>query len=132
MGHCCTGFCTLKNRGERLYKSFTSSLPHITAILIFGSNSSIFLKPFYLKNIARSRSSLVLFITLFLNIIQITSNELLIMNKILSNPYWKSVIVISGLIGSILLFRIIPNQDIKTVLGIGGLLLVSYSLYKRK
>jgi len=67
-----------------------------------------------------------------LNIIQITSKELLIMNKILSNPYWKSVIVISSLIGTIFLFRSIPNQDIKTVLGIGGLLLMSYSFIKRR
>jgi hypothetical protein len=67
-----------------------------------------------------------------LNIIQKTSKELLIMNKILTNPYWKSVIVISSLFGTIFLFRFIPNQDIKTVFGIGGLLLVLYSLYKRK
>ena len=54
------------------------------------------------------------------------------MNKILSNPYWKSVIIVSCLVGSILLFRSIPDQDIKTVLGIGGLLLMSYSFLKGK
>ena len=52
------------------------------------------------------------------------------MKNILTNPYWKSVIVISSLIGTFFLFRLIPNHDIKTVLGIGGLLLVSYSLSK--
>ena len=54
------------------------------------------------------------------------------MNKILSNPYFKSVIVISCLIGTIFLFRFIPNQDLKTVLGISGLLLLLYSFSKRK
>jgi hypothetical protein len=52
------------------------------------------------------------------------------MNKILSNPYWKSLIVISCLIGTILVFRNISSQDIKTALGIGGVFLMLISIKK--
>ena len=54
------------------------------------------------------------------------------MEKVLTNPYWKSLFIISLLIGTIFLFRFINNKDIKTFLGIGGMLLMSYSFIQKK
>ena len=54
------------------------------------------------------------------------------MKKIFTNPYWKSLFVISLLIATIFLFSFITNKDIKTFIGLGGFLLVLFSLYQKK
>jgi len=54
------------------------------------------------------------------------------MKKLLTNPYWKFLFVTGSLIGTFFLFSLISNRDIKTFIGLGGFLLVLYSLYQKK
>jgi len=54
------------------------------------------------------------------------------MKKIFTNPYWKSIFFIGSLIVTFFLFRFITNKDIKTFIGMGGFLLVLFSLYQKR
>ena len=54
------------------------------------------------------------------------------MKKILTNQLWKSLIGIGGILLVSLLFRFIENQTIKTLIGMGGFLLIFISLRKIK
>jgi len=54
------------------------------------------------------------------------------MKNIFTNPFWKFFLVIILLTGTFLLFRVIKNKDVKIFIGIGGLLLMSYSVIKKK
>jgi hypothetical protein len=54
------------------------------------------------------------------------------MKKILTNQFWKSLIGIGGILLVSLLFRFIENQTIKTLIGMGGFLLIFISLRKLK
>ena len=54
------------------------------------------------------------------------------MKNILNSPIWKSVLVIVFMITMILVFRFIDNQTIKTLIGMGGFILMLFSLIKNK
>lgn len=54
------------------------------------------------------------------------------MKKILTNQLWKSLIGIGGILLVSLLFHFIENQTIKTLIGLGGFLLIFISLRKLK
>ena len=54
------------------------------------------------------------------------------MKKILANQFWKSILAIGGILLISLLFRFIENQTIKTIIGMCGFLLIFISLRKLK
>ncbi len=54
------------------------------------------------------------------------------MKQIINNPIWKSLFVICLLVATMLLFRFINNQTIKTLIGIVGFILMLYSYTKKK
>lgn len=54
------------------------------------------------------------------------------MKTILTNQLWKSLIGIGGILLISLLFRFVENQTIKTFIGMGGFFLIFISLRKIK
>ena len=50
----------------------------------------------------------------------------------MTNPYWKTLIVFSLLVGTYFLFTVISNKDIKILIGIGGFLLMSFTFYQKE
>ena len=54
------------------------------------------------------------------------------MKNILNSPIWKSVFVVVFMITMILVFRLIDNQKVKTLIGMSGFTLLLFSQNREK